>query len=182
MNLEVWLVRHGATDWTVARRFCGWSDPPLNERGRFQARALRPRLEAYRFDSVISSISIRAVETARLAYGEPFQDVRLRELDFGDIEGSTWADCSPDVRDRLLTFESFEAPNGESVAQLRARVMQVACELQEGRHLIVTHGGVIRVLMGPRSMSSHLKPGDFSRLRLTFDEGQCVAEIIHPAA
>jgi probable phosphoglycerate mutase len=172
MNLDIWLVRHGATDWTAGRRFCGWSDPPLSERGRWQAKALRPRLDAYRFDSVMSSNSIRAVETARLAYGEPLQDERLRELDFGDIEGQTWAECSPDVRERLLDFDSFEAPNGESVAQLTARVTQVLSELREGRHLIVTHGGVIRVLMGSRGMESYPEPGDLSRVRVTIDEGK----------
>lgn len=148
MNLDLWLVRHAATDWTQARRFCGWSDPPLSQEGRGQARALRPRLKNQSFDSVVSSSSLRAVETARLAYGEPLPDDRLRELDFGDLEGVTWEDCSKEMRTALLACETFHAPNGESVADMKERVDAALAELGEGQHLVVTHGGVIRLLAG----------------------------------
>ena len=167
VRLDLWLVRHGATAWTTARRFCGWSDPPLSEKGRAQARALRPRLEAYSFDSVLSSSSIRAVETARLAYGEPLRDERLRELDFGDIEGSTWPECAPELQQGLLDFERFAAPNGESVAQLAERVTQVLRELRPGRHLIVTHGGVVRLLTA-RSRGVP-EPGGLTRVGVAID-------------
>jgi len=148
VSVDLWLVRHGETGWSAERRFCGWSDPPLSHRGREQAAALRPHLLGVRFDSVVSSTSLRAVETARLAHGEPRRDARLRELDFGDIEGMSWMGCPPEIRSRLLDFENFEAPNGESVVQMGRRVTEAVEELEPGSHLIVTHGGVIRFLLG----------------------------------
>jgi probable phosphoglycerate mutase len=145
---ELWLVRHGETKWNAAGRFCGRSDPPLTERGRSQARELRPALRNREFDSCLSSPSVRSVETARLAYGEPALDARLHELDFGDIEGVTWTECSDDLRRKLADYEAFAAPNGESVAQLSDRVTELLDELGAGRHLVFTHGGVIRLLLG----------------------------------
>jgi broad specificity phosphatase PhoE len=158
VTAEIWLVRHGETDWTAARRFCGWSDPPLNERGRSQARALRSSLTGVAFDRVVSSSSIRAVETARIAYGDPATDDRLRELDFGDIEGTTWDECAPDVRATMLDYETFGAPRGETVSALMTRVSAALRDLGDGRHLVVTHGGVIRGLLGRAGVTDYPAP------------------------
>ena len=166
MKLDLWLVRHGETDWNAAGRFCGWSDPALSDRGRAQARSLGKLLRDWRFDSFVSSSSIRAVETARLAYGDPAVDVRLRELDFGDLEGCTWAECSVEVQQSLREYGTFQAPNGESVAQLSARVLQAVGELGSGRHLVVTHGGVIRSLLGPASVTRYPGPASISQVVL----------------
>ena len=169
VTIELWLVRHGETEWSAAHRFCGWSDPPLSERGRAMAEALRHELADAQFDSVVSSTSGRAVETARLAYGEPRVDERLRELDFGDIEGMTWKDCTPELREQLLDYETFQAPNGESVAQLIARVTEALRELGPGRHLIVTHGGVIRFLLGRAGVTDYPALATIHRVTVTLD-------------
>lgn len=144
--VRLWLVRHGQTDWNAGRRFQGWADIPLNSVGRSQASALRPMLEPLVFDGVWSSDLSRAVDTARLAYGEPVTDPRLRELDFGDLQGLTWGELSPPVRHALTTFEGFEAPGGESMAQFRDRVHGFVDELPAGDHLVIAHGGVVRLL------------------------------------
>jgi broad specificity phosphatase PhoE len=94
MKQELYLVRHGETIWNEQGRFCGRSDPPLTERGRHQAISLRALIGDEVFGRVISSPSLRAVETAQLAYGEPRVDDRVREIDFGVLEGRTWAECS----------------------------------------------------------------------------------------
>lgn len=169
VNLDLWLVRHGATDWSAAHRFCGWSDPPLSDEGRAQAMALRPALEGRSFDSVVSSTSIRAIETARLAFGEPRPDERLRELDFGDIEGTTWVDCSPELRAALADYETFEAPNGESVVHLIERVTTALRDLGPGSHLVVTHGGVIRFLLGRAGITDYPPLGSLHRVRLDLE-------------
>ena len=171
LKLDLWLVRHGETEWNVAGRFCGRSDPPLSQKGRSQAQALRKPLTALRFDSFVSSPSKRAVETARLAYGDPLLDERLRELDFGLIEGSTWMDCSADVQERLRDYDTFHAPNGESVAQLSERVHEALLELGSGRHLVFTHGGVIRLLLGRAGVTSYPPVGSISQLKLTVEDG-----------
>jgi 2,3-bisphosphoglycerate-dependent phosphoglycerate mutase len=166
VTLDVWCLRHAETDWTAAGRFCGWSDPPLNQRGRLQARSLQKVLHPIEFDSVVSSPSIRAVETARLAYAEPRPDPRLCELDFGDLEGLTWSECSPEMRERLLDFDAFAAPHGETVPLLAERVLAALADLGPGRHLVVTHGGVIRLLLGRAGNGAYPPPAGISRVRM----------------
>jgi probable phosphoglycerate mutase len=171
MNLDLWLVRHGETDWSAAHRFCGWSDPPLSQKGHEQAAALRPEIQKRKFDSAVSSTSLRALQTARIIYGEPRADERLRELDFGDIEGMRWPDCAPDIREALLDYETFQAPNGESVPQLIERVTSALRDLGEGSHLVVTHGGVIRFLLGRAGVTDYPALASLSHIGLTLDEG-----------
>jgi 2,3-bisphosphoglycerate-dependent phosphoglycerate mutase len=167
MNMDLFLVRHGETQWNVDGRFCGHSDPPLTPRGRDQARALFDFIGNQIFDRVVSSPSIRAVETARLAHGEPLVDFRLRELDFGHLEGLRWEECSLEVRRGLGDFDNFQAPRGESVRELGGRVLDALHDLGHGRHLIVTHGGVIRFLSGKASITDYPKTATLIRLRTT---------------
>jgi probable phosphoglycerate mutase len=143
---ELWLVRHGETPASVGRTLAGWADVPLTERGEAQAKALRPALEGVRFEGVWSSDLIRAVTTARLAWGEPRQDTRLREMSFGALEGRLYLTLERRFQDGLMRFEGFCAPGGESFAFLRARVLSFVEDLPAGRHLVFTHGGVVRLL------------------------------------
>lgn len=170
VSLELWLVRHGETEWTCAGRFCGRSDPPLTEQGRADARALRPLLEDERFDRFVSSPSVRALETARLAHGEPDVEARLQELDFGELEGLVWADSSDEVRRSLGDYDTFCAPGGESVADLGARVLAALRDLGPGRHLVVTHGGVIRFLTGLAGGTDYPRPASLTRVSLEWSE------------
>ncbi len=146
MGIEVVLVRHGQTVWNAEERLAGWTDVALTALGRSQAGALRPALEGERFEGVWSSDLQRAVETARLAYGEPSTDRRLREMNFGALEGERWRELDARHALGLKAFEGFEAPQGESIEALEARVLGFMGELASGRHLIFTHGGVIRLL------------------------------------
>ncbi len=144
--LILWLVRHGETDWNAEGRFQGWTDVPLNETGRAQAERLRGLLADGDFDGVWSSDLVRAVETARIAVGEPAVDRRLRELDFGDLEGAIWDDLDREIRAALKEFDSFQSPGGESAAAFVERVFGFLDELAPGRHLVFAHGGVIRAI------------------------------------
>ena len=144
--IRVWLVRHGETRWNAEHRFQGISDIELNDRGREQAKELGQRIGDRRFDTVWSSDLSRAIETAQLVFGEPTIDARLRELDFGDIDGLTWSDLDDEVRESLLEFTDFIAPNGESVASMHDRVSAFMDELEPGEHVVVTHGGVVRMV------------------------------------
>ncbi|HUL76111.1 MAG TPA: histidine phosphatase family protein [Vicinamibacteria bacterium] len=143
---ELWLVRHGETEASRGRSLAGWSDVPLTERGEEQATALRPILAGERFDGVWSSDLRRAVATARLAWGEPRQDERLREMSFGSLEGQPWESLDPSLQEGIARFENFAAPGGESFSCLRSRVFAFVEGLRPGRHLVFTHGGVLRVL------------------------------------
>jgi 2,3-bisphosphoglycerate-dependent phosphoglycerate mutase len=166
MSVSLWLVRHGATDWSEVGRFNGWTDVPLNERGRAQARSLAPLLPRSDLAGVWSSDLVRAVETARLALGDSIPDARLRELDFGRLEGRRWEELEPAVQDALLGFEAFSAPGGESMAGLLQRVTACVDALPEGEHVLFTHGGVIRALLRRSGRDERILPGGVVRLHL----------------
>jgi len=144
--IELWLIRHGETDWNRDHRLQGWVDTPLNRTGRSQARQLAAVLSGRTFTGVWSSDLSRAVETARLAFGEPTQEKALRELDFGDLQGLDWNGLPPPIRSMMIAFDEFVAPGGESHQQMEDRVLQFLAGLTEGTHLVFTHGGVIRML------------------------------------
>lgn len=162
---RVWLLRHGSTDSNERGKLLGWRDEPLSDAGRADVVSIRERIATLAAGRVWSSDLSRAVDTARLLTGrEPRLDSRLREIDFGDLEGLTWDELSPAQRGMLSRFSSFEAPGGETVAQLRARVHSFLAELGSGSHLVVTHGGVIRLLIGERGDRSGIRPGELVKL------------------
>lgn len=141
------LVRHGQTSWNAEGRLVGWTDVPLDEVGEQQAAYLGAAVEVSRYSAVWTSDLQRATATARLAGWEAHPDRRLREIDFGELEGSTWNSITPDLRDGLVAFEGFAAPGGESTASLVARITSFLDERRDGPHLLVTHGGVIRAVL-----------------------------------
>ena len=145
-TLELWLVRHGETTRSVVRQIAGWSDPILTEKGRSEAAALRPLLEGEDFVGVWSSDLQRTVSTAQLAWGDAVADRRLRELNFGDLEEKPFAAINPTIAQQARAFKDFCAPGGESIAELRCRLLSFLADLVPGRHLVFTHGGVIRTL------------------------------------
>ena len=156
---RLWLVRHGATAWTEDGRLCGWSDVPLSDLGRHQVALVRPALEDLEFDSTSTSDLRRATESAEIAVGGAIPDSRLRELNFGELEGMTWEECHPDQQAALRSFDGFVAPGGESVSQLETRVRNFISDLRQGEHLIFTHGGVIRLLGRLTGRNIVAKPG-----------------------
>ena len=95
---------------------------------------------------------------------EPTTDTRLRELDFGELEGAAWNQLSPTQRQSLTDFDQFVAPGGESVTELKARVHAFLSDLDTGRHVIVTHGGVIRLICRELGKDQHIGPGTLTRL------------------
>jgi probable phosphoglycerate mutase len=144
--IELWLVRHGETTANATRRVSGWTDVPLNERGEEQARSVGALLERESFDSIWSSDLKRATTTARIALCEPKIDRRLREMNFGDLENRLFEEIDQHYKKTLLEFIDFAAPGGENIEGFQTRVLDFISTLIAGRHLIFTHGGVIRVL------------------------------------
>ena len=158
--MTLWLVRHGDTEWSEHGRLCGWADPPLSPAGIEQAARLNPRLRDRPFEGAWSSDLARASEFARLCFGEVRLDARLRELDFGDLEGKTWDEFDEETQEALMRFDGFTAPGGESVETLRERVLGFLADLRRGNHLIFTHGGVIRLLQTLRGPGQPPRPGE----------------------
>jgi len=141
------MVRHGQSAWNLEGRLTGSTDIELTDLGRAQARKLGEHLVDRRFDSIVSSDLKRAVETARLAYGEPVRDPRLRELHFGELEGAIWQELEPRWFDALRAFGDLTMPGGESMATFSARVHEALDGFGPGEHLVVAHGGVLRVAL-----------------------------------
>ena len=139
-------MRHGETPASLNRRLAGWEDVPLTERGEEQAAALRPVLEGERFEGVWSSDLQRAARTARAGLGRAAPDPRLREMSFGALEGVPYETLEPRWQQALARFEGFAPPGGETFDELRARVLSFVDALPPGRHLVFTHGGVVRLL------------------------------------
>jgi len=146
--LELWLVRHGESTFNAEGRYAGWSDPPLTPAGEAMAQALSPRLSGIHFDGIWRSDLVRTRETARLAgFPDVPADARLREINFGDLEGKTFLEMGEEWRERLRSFADFVAPGGESMADVRRRAEEFLAGLAVGRHLIFSHGGWIRTIM-----------------------------------
>ncbi len=172
-TLELWLVRHGQTVANAASQFSGHSDVPLTAQGEQEARALRPLLADTTFDGVWSSDLQRAVRTAQLACRDPTPDPRLRELDFGELEGQRWDQVEPALGEALVAFDGFQAPGGESTAAFERRVMSFVDQLPPGRHLLVAHGGVVRLLTRKLGLNRFLPNGvvvalDWTAQRILF--------------
>jgi broad specificity phosphatase PhoE len=89
MKPQVWLIRHGETEWSRSGAHTGRTDLPLTENGCARAKALGKLLQGQRFALVLASPLARARETCRLAgYGDQMQiEPNLREWDYGDYEG-----------------------------------------------------------------------------------------------
>ena len=141
------LARHGETDWNRENRWQGWADPPLNDTGRAQARALAEQLRTTPFDAVYSSDLQRARETAEIAaelHDLPVvTDPGLREIDVGSWSGLT----RPEIEER---FPGGERPDGETREQHLNRVLGAVEQIARANHgrriLLVTHGGTMRAL------------------------------------
>jgi broad specificity phosphatase PhoE len=143
----LWLVRHGATEWSTSGRHTGRTDVPLSPEGEEQARALGRLLDGHRFALVLSSPYRRALATCRLAgYGDDVEATDdLREWDYGDYEGRTTADIRKE-RPGWVVWDGV--PNGETVEQVGARVDRVIARAttMDGDVAVFAHGHCLRIL------------------------------------
>lgn len=145
---ELWLVRHGETEWSKSGQHTGRTDIELTDVGRDNARALRPRLAGTEFARVLTSPLRRARDTSVLAgYGDRAERVDdLMEWDYGDEEGLTTAE----IRKQRpgWTVWSEGPTGGETVWDVGARADRVI-ELARGTEGVVlafSHGHFARVL------------------------------------
>ena len=150
---ELWLLRHGATEWARSGRHTGRTDLPLLSEGEEEARRLAPLLASRRFDAVLVSPLQRARRTCELAglgaRAEVCDD--LREWDYGAYEGITTAEIRRTVPD--WTVWSHPCPDGESAAMVEERCQRlIALALErlgpEGRVALFAHGHILRSLAG----------------------------------
>src|SRR5437763_16418049 len=120
---EVWLVRHGETEWSKSGQHTSTTDLPLTQEGERKAVALGPILRAHSFAAVFASPLQRATETARLAGFEPVVIDELKEWNYGAYEGLT----TPQIQGRVPEWTIWKGPvpGGESCAEGGSRADRV---------------------------------------------------------
>jgi broad specificity phosphatase PhoE len=143
---QVWLVRHGTTEWSTLGRHTGRTDIPLTAAGEQAARALRPVLAGHEFALELSSPLARAAHTAQLAGCSPELDPDLMEWDYGDYEGLT----TTAIRERQPGWTIWDGgvPAGETAAEVAARADRVIARARAagGDTVVFAHGHLLRVL------------------------------------
>jgi broad specificity phosphatase PhoE len=146
---QIWLVRHGETEWSTSGRHTGRTDIPLTDVGRRQAGALAGRLDGHRFALVLTSPRSRAAETARIAgFSDAVVDPDLGEWDYGEFEGRTTVDIRVDIPDWSVWTGPWRG--GETVDQVGVRADRVIERCLdpgvEGDAVLFAHGHLLRVL------------------------------------
>ena len=146
-NPEIFLARHGETEWSLSGQHTGTSDIPLTDNGRRHAQALGTRLAGREFAAVFTSPLSRASETCKLAGLGDQAVVReeLLEWDYGDYEGRTTEDIRKTVPG--WTVWSHESPGGETPEEVGARCDALIEDLLEfdGNVACFAHGHLLRV-------------------------------------
>lgn len=160
-KMEIYLARHGETDWNKEMRLQGWADISLNERGREEARDLAKKLSGIHFDAAWCSDLDRAAETAQIVlegHGiSPVVDPRLREMGFGPIEGQLYGDARTDpslpLHELFIHPDKYQPPfGGETLDFVTGRLDAFrASELDrlygekpDATALVVAHGIFVR--------------------------------------
>ncbi|OWV70739.1 phosphoglycerate mutase [Rhizobium sp. N122] len=145
---EIYLVRHGETEWSLSGRHTGRSDIPLTANGEEAARKLAERLAGHAFSAVWSSPSARARKTCALAGFGSAAVIRddLAEWDYGAYEGVTTKAILAERPGWRLFRDG--CPNGETAADAGARADSVIHALREaaGTILIFSSSHFLRVL------------------------------------
>lgn len=167
---EIYLIRHGQTEWNLEGRWQGQMNSDLTPLGVAQAKAVARRLEATEFHVLYSSDLTRTYDTAKAISAttghEILAEKRLRERRGGLMEGHTLVEAQEKFPEHFEVAlhqrpADFAFPGGESEIELRDRAMDVLTELAE-RHpgervVAVSHGAILntflRHVLGAQSTS-----------------------------
>lgn len=187
--MKIYMIRHGETDWNKERKLQGQIDIPLNEFGRTLAEETRPALKDISFDLAITSPLGRAKETAQIVLGDRqiplIEDVRIREMGFGEFEGLHCKGEKYDIPDpNFHKFyddpEHYIPPKGgESFSDVSHRLQEFLNELLSNKELedktilLSTHGAAlcgILQLMEQRPQSDFWGKGVHKNCAVTLAE------------
>jgi probable phosphoglycerate mutase len=164
---ELWIIRHGQTEWSATGRHTSRTDVALTETGLAAARALTPALARHRFARALTSPMQRARATAAAAgLPDAAVDDDLREWDYGELEGLTTAE----IRARGGEFAQWTiwrgpVPGGETIDHVAARARHVLERVARAGGDVVCfgHGHTSRVLV---AVALELAPVEGSRFVL----------------
>ena len=152
---ELWLVRHGETEWSLSGKHTSRTDVALTEHGRQRAEELRDYLAGTTFDAVLVSPMRRARETCAIAgFGDvAVVDEGLKEWDYGAYEGRTTAEIRAEIRVEIPGWSVWkdEIVGGETVEHVGQRADAVigralALGGDGGRVALFAHAHILRIL------------------------------------
>lgn len=161
--MELYLIRHGTTDWNKERRFQGRVDRELNKEGRELAIKLGNRIDSIPFDLIFSSPLIRAYETACLIRGrrniQIIRDESIQELSFGKMEGVPYTEWIKTDHPRKYFFtdpakylppeggETFQEACQRTKLFIQEKIEPLYQTNPDGRYMIVSHGALLASMM-----------------------------------
>ena len=147
MPAELWLARHGETEWSRSGQHTSRTDLPLTTEGEHRAAKLGQLLGGRAFALVLSSPLRRALETCRLAGYAPQLSGDLHEWDYGAYEGLTTAEIQKQSPGWTI-FTGNAPPGGETIEQVAARAGRVieCAQAAGGDCLLFGHGHMLRIL------------------------------------
>lgn len=148
---ELWMIRHGETEWSLSGQHTSRTDIPLTDHGRRRAEELRDYLKGTAFNAVFVSPMQRARETCAIAgFGDQaVVDDNLKEWDYGIYEGKTTAQ----IRAEVPGWSVWKDPiiDGETAEQVGARADNViaralAASPAGGKVALFAHAHILRIL------------------------------------
>ncbi|NIQ04814.1 MAG: histidine phosphatase family protein [Candidatus Korarchaeota archaeon] len=156
---ELYITRHGQTEWNAERRLQGWQGSPLTDLGVQQAKWLKKRLQHVNFEAVYYSPLNRTQKTAEiLMQGREIPLIKepgLKEINMGTLEGKTFEEVEAMYPTVFSTF--WKAPHkyipvtGESFFDVRRRVIcaveSILSKHPSGKVLLVSHGCATKILL-----------------------------------
>ena len=153
VSVELWLVRHGETEWSLSGAHTSFTDIPLTEHGRQRAEELREYLKATQFAAVYVSPRARAQETCRIAgFGDVMQVVDdLQEWNYGESEGKTTKEMRALKGNPQWSVWTDPIVGGENVEAVGVRADHVidralAAAGDGGKVALFAHAHILRIL------------------------------------
>lgn len=153
--MNICIVRHGETDWNIARRLQGREDIPLNQNGIFQAEQCGLALKKREWSAIITSPLLRAKQTAEcIAYllkiSEIHEDINLIERDYGKASG-----LYPEERNMLYPDGEYEGMEIWDAVRDRMNnaLLKYANMYYDKDIIIVSHGSAINTMLA--ELSNH---------------------------
>ena len=153
MGVELYLMRHGETAWSLSGAHTSRTDIPLTDKGRERARKLGEYLKGTHFDKVFVSPMQRARETCDIAgFGaQAVVDQGLREWDYGDAEGKTTQQLRDQYNDPDWNVWTRPLVNGETVEHVGERADGVIARALDGtpdtgKVALFAHAHILRIL------------------------------------
>ncbi|MES2121942.1 MAG: histidine phosphatase family protein [Chlamydiota bacterium] len=145
---NIYLIRHGETEWTKSGQHTGCTDIDLTAAGKIQAESLGKRIKGHAFELILCSPMKRAVHTCELTglFKHAKLEEKLKEWDYGDYEGKT----TPEIWKMSPHWNVFSngAPNGETLADIEARTSRLLQQIAplHGDVALFSHGHFLRAL------------------------------------